>query len=377
MRLLLLLASVLLPSLAFAERPPLIPPPPEISAKSYLLLDYDSNQVLISRNADERVEPASLTKLMTAYLTFSALQQKQLALTQTLPVSVHAWRAGGSRMFIQPNKPVAVDDLLKGLIVQSGNDAAIALAEGIAGSEDVFAQMMNREAQRLGMKNTHYADATGLPNPQHYSTAYDLSILTRAIIHDFPEYYSLFAIKEFRYDNISQDNRNRLLWSDPTVDGLKTGHTESAGYCLISSAKRGSRRLIAVVMGEPTDEGRTIDSQKLLNYGFQFYDTVRLYQKGQVVSQLPVWKGSERTVKAGFQQDLFISLPKGESSRLKANLESQQPLLAPVSVGQKVGMMKLTLDGKPLAQYPVVALESVGIGNILTRSWDALRLLFR
>ncbi|MGH8743807.1 MAG: D-alanyl-D-alanine carboxypeptidase family protein [Burkholderiales bacterium] len=370
-----LLILLLFPSLIYAQQLP-VPSAPAIAAKSYLLTDFYSGQELVKQNVNERIEPASLTKLMTAYLTFIALKQKQITLDQTLPVSVHAWRAEGSRMFIEPNRPVTVNELMRGMIVQSGNDACIALAEGIAGSEEVFVQMMNREAQRLGMKNTHFMNSTGLPHPQHYSTAHDLSLLAAAIIRDFPEYFPLYSTKEYKYNNISQSNRNRLLWTDPYVDGMKTGYTENAGYCQISTAKRGERRLISLVLGTSSDSVRATESQKLLNYGFQFYDTLHLYQKGQAVTSFPVWKGAENLVKAGFSNDVYLSLPKGQAQRLKATLESQQPLLAPISVGQNVGMVKLTLDGKPVAEYPVVALESIGQANILGRGWDALRLLF-
>ncbi len=356
---------------------PLAPPAPPVAAKSYLLLDYHSQQALASENPNERIEPASLTKLMTAYLAFSALKQKQIQPAQVVPVSERAWKAEGSRMFVEPRKPVTVDELMRGMIVQSGNDACIALAELIAGSDDAFAQMMNREAQRLGMKDTHFINSTGLPNPQHYSTAYDMALLAIAIIRDFPEYHPLYSLKEYRYNNITQANRNRLLWSDPTVDGMKTGYTESAGYCLITSARRGERRLISVVLGAASETARAAESQKLLNYGFQFYDSVKLYEKNQPVASLPVWKGSGNSVKAGFLDDLYVSLPKGQADKLKANLESRQPMFAPISAGQKIGVMKLMLDGKPYAEIPVVALETIALAGILGRGWDSIRLLFK
>ncbi|MBX9810464.1 MAG: D-alanyl-D-alanine carboxypeptidase, partial [Burkholderiales bacterium] len=343
MRLIIALVVLLLPQSPFAQQAATpVPAPPPIAAKAYLLLDFNSGQPLASQNPDERVEPASLTKLMTAYLTFSALRQKTIRPDQTVAVSERAWRAEGSRMFIEPRKPVTVDELLRGMIVQSGNDACIALAEAIAGSEDVFAQMMNREAQRLGMKNTHFMNSTGLPHPQHYSTAHDLALLAAAIIRDFPEYYPLYSLKEFRYNNITQANRNRLLWLDATVDGMKTGYTENAGYCLITSAKRGGQRLLSVVLGAASESARATESQKLLNYGFQFYDSVRLYEKNQPVVTLQVWKGSGNSVRAGFADDLYLSLPRGQADKLNASVESLQPLLAPISAGQKVGVMKLT-----------------------------------
>lgn len=350
---------------------------PSVAAKQYLLIDVNSGHILLNQNGTQRVEPASLTKLMTAYVVFLALQQKQITLSQPIPVSEKAWRAQGSRMFIDPKRPVTVEDLLHGMIVQSGNDACIALAEGVAGSEEVFVQMMNREAQRLGMKETHFANTTGLPDTQHYSTAYDLSLLSMAIIRDFPDYYRLYSIKEYKYNNISQANRNRLLWTDPFVDGVKTGHTENAGYCLVASAKRNDRRLLSVVLGAPSDSVRATESQKLLNFGFQFYDSIKLYQKSQAVTNLKVWKGSSDTVKAGFLQDFYISLAKGQTDKLKANLESYQPLVAPISAGQQVGVLKLTVDDKPFAEYPVYALENIGIANMFVRAWHSVRLLFK
>ncbi len=354
-----------------------VTPPPTIAAKSYLLLDYHSQQTLASVKADERFEPASLTKLMTAYLTFSALKQKKIELTQTVPVSDRAWRAEGSRMFIEPRKPVTVDELIHGMIIQSGNDACVALAELIAGSEEVFAQMMTKEAQRLGMKNTGFMNATGLPSPQHFSTAYDLALLASAIIRDFPEYHPLYSMKEYRYNNITQANRNRLLWSDPTVDGMKTGYTENAGYCLITSAKRGERRLLSVVLGTASESARATESQKLLNYGFQNYDSVKLYEAGQAVASVPVWKGTLNSVKAGFINEMYVSIPKGQVDKLKAQLESQQPLMAPLAAGQRLGAMKLTLDGKSYAEIPVLALEAVPLAGVFGRGWDSLRLLFK
>jgi D-alanyl-D-alanine carboxypeptidase (penicillin-binding protein 5/6) len=368
MKKLLALALLLAAFPAFAAAPPAIslPPAPDIAARSYILVDFSSGQTLQQRGGDERMEPASLTKLMTAYLTFAALRQGVITNTQALPVSERAWRAEGSRMFIQPNTPVAVDDLIRGMIVQSGNDACITLAEGIAGSEEEFVRRMNLEAQRLGMKNTHFMNATGLPHPQHFTTA-----------RDFPGYYPLYSLKEYKYNNITQANRNRLLWQDPTVDGMKTGHTESAGFCLIASAKRDTRRLLSVVLGTTSESMRASESQKLLNYGFQNFDTHHLYQKGQVVASLPVWKGSENILKAGVAQDFYVSLPKGQYARLKASLVSKQPLLAPLAAGQEVGTIRLMLDDKPYAEYPLVALEAVARANFFKRGWDGVKLWFK
>ena len=354
----------------------LLPQAPAVAARSWLLLDYATGQSLAAYNAEERIEPASLTKLMTAYLTFSALRQKSLKPEQTVPVSGRAWKTQGSRMFIEPNKPVSVDELLHGMIVQSGNDACVALAEAVAGSEEAFAQMMNREAQRLGLAHTHFTNATGLSDPQHYSTAHDLALLAAAMIRDFPEHYPLYAQKDYSYNRITQANRNRLLWLDPTVDGVKTGHTENAGYCLVASGKRGSRRLISVVMGAASDAVRAQESQKLLNFGFQFFDAVRLYAKDQPVSQLRVWKGAQNTVGAGFLDDFTLSLPKGMADKVKASLVSQQPLLAPVQKGQRIATLQLALDGKPYGEYAVVALEGVPVAGMFGRAWDSLRLWF-
>jgi len=370
----LLLVFLLLFSVpAFADAPP----PPPIAAKSWLLYDFTSSQTITGANQHERVEPASLTKLMTAYLAFSALKQKALTPEQVVPVSERAWKAPGSRMFIEPRKPVTVEELLHGMITQSGNDACIALAEAIAGSEDAFAQMMNREAQRLGMKDTSYTNASGLPDPKHYSTAHDLGLLATALIRDFPDYYPLYALREYRYNNITQPNRNRLLWLDPNVDGMKTGYTENAGFCLIASAKRGARRLLSVVLGANSDNARAQESQKLLNYGFQFYDSVKLYDKGQAVSTLEVMKGTESRLKAGFLSDFYVSVPRGLADQLKADLVSMQPLVAPIGAGQKVGTVRVTLQEKLVGEYPVVALENVAIAGFFGRAWDGMRLWFK
>ena len=368
------LLLLLLPAVVFAQQ---VQGPPPIAARAYILTDFNSGQQLVAHNPNQRVEPASLTKLMTAYLTFAALKARTLKTDQVIPVSARASKSEGSRMFIEPNRPVAVEELVKGMIVQSGNDATVALAEAIAGSEDAFAQMMTREAKRLGMNNTNFMNSTGLPHAQHYTTAYDLSLLAAAIIRDFPEYYPYYAIKEYRYNNITQSNRNRLLWVDPTVDGMKTGYTDAAGYCLVTSARRGNRRLVSVVLGANSEAARATESQKLVNYGFQFYDTARLYEKNQAVSTVKVWKGSANTVKAGFAYDLYLSIPKGANDKLKASVETQQPLLAPIAAGQKIGLLKVELDGKPYGEFPVVALEEVPLAGILGRGWDSLRLLFK
>ena len=352
-----------------------MPQPPTVVGHAWLVADMSSDQILGSEKADERFEPASLTKLMTAYLVFTALHEKKLSLQQQVPVSERAWKAPGSRMFIEPGKPVTVEQLIEGMEVQSGNDACIALAEAVAGSQDIFVQMMNREAQRLGMKNTHFMNPTGLPDPQHYSTAHDIYLLASAIIRDFPaEYAKYYSQKEFTYNNITQRNRNRLLWLDPSVDGVKTGHTEAAGYCLVASAKHGPRRLMSVLLGATSEQMRAQESLKLLNWGYQFFDSVKLYDKDQTVKSLEVWKGVARQVKAGFDRAIMISVPKGDADKLKAELVSQQPLVAPVAQGQRVGMLRLTLYGKPVGEYPLLALEPVGVAGIFGRAWDTLRL---
>jgi serine-type D-Ala-D-Ala carboxypeptidase (penicillin-binding protein 5/6) len=322
-------------------------PPPAIAAKAYLLVDVLSGQTLVAQNADEAREPASLTKLMSAYLIFRALKDKELSPSQMVTVSTKAWRVEGSRMFIEPKKAVSVDELLHGMIVQSGNDAAIALAETTAGSEEAFVERMNKEAARLGMKNTRFATATGLPAPQQMSTANDLALLAAAIIRDFPENYALYSIKEYRYNNITQPNRNRLLWSDPYVDGMKTGNTDAAGYCLIASAKRGPRRLLTVVLGAGSDSSRAIEAQKLLNFGFQFYDTVQMYQNGQTINTLRVWKGATDSVAAGFVADQYLTMPKGQAQKLKLSMEAVEPLVAPVTRGQRVGVVRVTCSVAP------------------------------
>jgi D-alanyl-D-alanine carboxypeptidase (penicillin-binding protein 5/6) len=352
-----------------------------MAARAWLLLDHASGQPLVESGADKRIEPTSLTKLMTAYLTFAALKQGSLKPDQVVPVSEKAWKTIGSRMFIEPKRPVTVDELVHGMIIQSGNDACIALAEAIAGTEEVFVQRMNLEARRLGLAKTHYVNTTGLPDPQHYTTARDLARLAQAIIRDFPDYYPIYSKKEYTYNRITQPNRNRLLWLDPTVDGMKTGHTEAAGYCLISSARRGPRRLISVLLGAESDALRAQESQRLLNHGFQNFDAVRLYEKAQVLSQLKVFKGEQSTVKAGFLDDFVLSLPKGVAERLKVQLVSIQPLMAPVQRGQQVATLKLSVEQggetKPWGEFPVVALESVAVAGIVGRAWDTLMLWFQ
>jgi D-alanyl-D-alanine carboxypeptidase (penicillin-binding protein 5/6) len=366
-----LVLLLILPLLALAQAPQ----PPQLVARAWLLADVSSGQILAAEKADERFEPASLTKLMTAYVVFGALKEKKLSLEQPVSVSEKAWRAAGSRMFIEPRRPVTVEELIRGMIVQSGNDACIALAEQVAGSEEAFAGMMNRQAERLGMKNSKFMNASGLPDPQHYATARDLYLLAAALIRDFPEQYAqYYSQREYRYNGITQVNRNRLLWLDSTVDGMKTGFTEAAGYCLVASAKRGPRRLLSVLLGSTSESTRAQESQKLLNWGFQSFDAVRLYAGGAAVKDIVVYKGAKGSLKAGFRNDLVVTVPKGQGEKLKAELLSLQPLVAPVAEGGHVGNLRVTLDGKALGEYPVVALEAVPAAGIFGRAWDTLRL---
>ncbi len=355
-------------------------PAPTIAAKSYMLLDATSGQVLAAHDPDARVEPASLVKIMTAYLSFNAVKEKRLDLQQMIQVSEHAWKVDkdSSKMFIEPRVPVNVNDLLHGLIVQSGNDAAVALAEAVAGTEPSFVALMNREAERMGLKSTRFANAHGLPHPENYSTARDLAKLAQHMINDHPELYKIYSVKSFTYNKITQSNRNRLLWLDPTVDGLKTGYTSTAGYCLISTAKRPSgnhdRRLVSVVLGTNSDRTRAQESQKLLNWGFLNFDTVRLYAKGEAVATPDVWKGTKNQVKLGFNEDIFVTVPKGTADKLKPVLERKDPLVAPIAQNSRVGTLKIMADGRVVAELPVLSLEQVGEAGMFGRAWDSVRL---
>ena len=356
-------------------------PAPSIAAKSWLLLDSTSGQVIASQDQNMRIEPASLTKIMTAYVAFAAIRDKRLSMNQMVNVSERAWKvdSSSSKMFIDPRVPVSISDLLHGLMIQSGNDAAVAIAEAVAGDEATFVTLMNREAQRLGLKNTRFANPHGLPDANNYSTATDLANLASHVIRDFPEFYKIDSIKQFTYNKITQQNRNRLLWLDPTVDGMKTGHTDSSGYSMISSARRpngstGERRLVAVVLGTTSTDVRTQESQKLLNWGFQNFDTVKLYSKGQAIQTPQIWKGSQPTVKIGFTRDILVTVPKGVAGKLKPVLERRDPLVAPLALNGAVGTLKMTVDGKPLLVLPVVALEEVQEASIFGRAWDSMRL---
>ncbi|MCH8617705.1 D-alanyl-D-alanine carboxypeptidase family protein [Undibacterium sp. TS12] len=359
-------------------------PAPTIASKSWLLLDATSNQVIAAQEPTMSIEPASLTKILTAYMVFSALRDKKLDLNQSINVSTRAWKVDGSssKMFIEPNKPVTINELLYGLIVQSGNDAAVALAEAVAGSEDAFVVQMNREAERMGLKNTRFANAHGLPSKDNYSTAQDLATLAARLIADHPDFFkTYYSTKSYTYNKITQPNRNRLLWLDPSVDGMKTGHTSSAGYSLISTANRpngtGQRRLISVVIGAESDQVRAQESLKLLNWGYLNFDTLKLYDKGQAIATPEVWKGTQAQVKIGFDRELYVTLPKGAAAKLKPALERKDPLVAPVALNSKVGTVKMMLDGKAVAEFPVIALEQVNQASIFGRAWDSIRLMFK
>lgn len=372
---LFVLSSLIFTQVSFANN--LVPPLPEIAAKSYLVEDLQSGQILASKDIDSRIEPASLTKLMTAYLTFKALKENQIKLTDTFTVSEKGWRTEGSRMFLDPKKPASVEDLIKGMIVQSGNDACVTLAEAISGSEEAFALQMNDQAKRLGMTGTNFENSTGLPGEKHYTTVRDLSILSQALIRDFPEYYPTYSIKSFTYNNITQPNRNLLLYRDPSVDGLKTGHTESAGYNLIASSKRNNRRVLAIVVGTSSPEARATEASKLLNWALPFYETPKLYSADQVVSKVKVYKGKDNEVEVGFLQDIYVTVPKGQSKSVVLELETIQPVTAPIKKGQKVGVLKASYNGKVLYEQPVVALNEVKEAGFFGRLWDSIVLWFQ
>ncbi|WP_284619681.1 D-alanyl-D-alanine carboxypeptidase family protein [Aquabacterium humicola] len=360
-----------------------LPPPPEVAARNFVLLDVGSDQVLAERQADVQVDPASLTKLMTAWLVFDALKAKKLTLEQTLPVSVRAWserKGGGSLMFIDPKMTPKVDELLRGMIAVSGNDAAVALAEGVGGSLDTFVAMMNRQAQAWGLKNTQFKNVTGLTEAGHYSSARDIGIIAAHILRDFPEYYtSYYSLRQYSFNNIKQDNRNMLLGRDPSVDGMKTGYTESAGYCLVASAQRefpnGKRRLLSVVLGTASREARAGESQKLLNWGYTAWDGVRLFDSGKAAATVPVWKGAAPTVNLGAAGGMSVAVPRGEGDKLKTSIERTDPLVAPLAKGQRVGTLRVTTaGGAPVAAVPLVVLEPVEQAGLLGRAWDSIRL---
>jgi D-alanyl-D-alanine carboxypeptidase (penicillin-binding protein 5/6) len=362
-------------SLAAHGQPALVTPPP-IAARAYILVDAQSGQTLAAAAENDRFEPASLTKLMTAWLAFDAVRSGKLDVNKQVPVSGSAASAGGARMFLAAGQSVALGDLLRGMIVVSANDAAIAIAEAVAGSEPEFVKRMNAQAAKMGLANTQFANASGTPAPGHVSSARDLATLAQSIIREFPEHYALYSQKEFAFGGMNQSNRNRLLWTDATVDGMKTGFTEAAGYCLAASARRGERRLVSVVLGAASDTLRTAETQKLLNFGFQAYETRRLYKRGHAVATPPVYKGTSSSVRLGFDRDVWLTLPRERFAELRAVLETRQPFVAPLAAGEKAGIMKLMRDNAPVAAIPVVALEDVPVAGFLSRGWDTLRLLF-
>jgi len=354
-----------------------IPPPPELNAKSYVLMDAASGNVLVSQLGDERLPPASLTKLMTAYVATLEMQRGRLKETDQVTISEKAWRMAGSKMFVDVGKQVSVNDLFHGIIIQSGNDASVALAEHIAGSEEAFAVLMNAEAKRLGMRNTHFSNATGWPAADHYSTAHDMAILARAIIYADPAHYAIYAQKYFLWNGIQQPNRNLLLWRNDGVDGLKTGHTDEAGYCLVASAKRGDQRLIAAVFGTESEAARATETAKLLGYGFLFFESKTFYKQGSVLTQAPVWKGVAHTVKAGVNTDVAISMARGEVGKLSTQAVLQPTVIAPVKQGDVIGKVDIRQGDKVLKSVDLVALESVNEGGFFRRMWDGIRLFFK
>ncbi len=360
-------------------------PPLEIAARSYLLVDITANQVLAGKDIDTPVEPASLTKLMTAYLVFDAIKSRKVALTQRLPVSERAWKMPGSRMFIDPKMQVSVEDLIKGMIVQSGNDATVALAEGVGGSVERFVQLMNDQARALGMKSTRYANPEGLTAPGHLTTARDLSILATRLMQDFPEFLRYYAIKKYRYPGTpaaNDTNRNLLLLRDPSVDGLKTGHTEAAGYCLVATAKRdfpnvGSRRMLSIVLGAANENARANESQKLLNWGYTAFEVVKLFEANQAVVSPEVWKGAQPRAKIGQPRAILVAVPAGSASRIKTHVARPDPLVAPLAKGQAIATLKVSLGDQPLLDQPLVVLEPVPQAGVMGRAWDAIRLWIR
>ncbi|NBB93043.1 MAG: serine-type D-Ala-D-Ala carboxypeptidase [Gammaproteobacteria bacterium] len=369
---LLLVLLALVAGAVSAQSP--VPAAPSVGATSYVLTDFHSDSVIADREADARVEPASITKLMTSYVVFSEIEQGRLSLSDEVLISEKAWRTEGSRMFVEVGERVTVEELLKGVIIQSGNDASVALAEHVGGTETVFADMMNEEARKLGMDNTRYVNATGLPHPEQYTTARDVARLAAALIESFPDFYGWYSEREYTYNDIRQHNRNRLLWRDPSVDGLKTGHTESAGYCLVTSAMRDGMRLISVVMGTESEEARATASQALLNYGFRFFETYQLYQSGDELSVERIWKGAADELPVGVAEDLFLTIPRGRYDALEARLEVNGTLTAPVSEGQRIGRLVVALDDSDLVERPLVALSDVERAGFFGRSIDGLRL---
>lgn len=378
------LIAISLPSAAktiqsqpIAPIPHVVPSPPKTAAEAYILIDFNSGKIVASNKPEMRVEPASLTKIMTGYVVINELANGNIHLDDMVTISPKAWKMPGSKMFIEVGKKVSVQNLIKGMVIQSGNDASVALAEHIAGSEEVFAELMNKYAASLGMTGTHYMNATGLPNPDHYTTAQDLSILARALITKFPEEYKWYAQKKFTFNGISQYNRNKLLWQDPSVDGLKTGHTKSAGYCLVASAKRDDMRLISVVLGTDSAKTRIQESQKLLNYGFRFFETHKLYDNGQRLNDARIWEGQKDSVGLGLTDDLYVTIPRGQYKNLKIESSIQPEIIAPVAEEKPLGKLFITLNGDTIEERPLVALSQVEEGSFFKKIIDQIKLLFK
>lgn len=375
-RILLLALSLTFLASQTSAQSVLIPSPPQIAGSSWVLMDPLSGRVIMEHNSDERLPPASLTKMMTAYIVERELDEGRIAMSDMVPISVEAWRTGGSRTFVREGTSVSVEKLLKGVIIQSGNDASVALAEFIAGSEEAFVDIMNQQARLLGMENTQFQNATGLPAEGHYSTAFDLAILAQAIIQDYPENYPLYAEKHFTYNNIRQPNRNTLLWRDETVDGLKTGHTEEAGYCLVASAKRDDTRMIATVMGTTSADARAQEVQKMLNYGFRYYQTERLFRAGQELMEARVWGGEQDQISVGMAEDSHVTIPRGSRDQLESVVDLDSVIKAPIKVGDELGRVRVTQDGETIVDQPVLALTDVPEGGLFKRLWDAIKLFF-
>ena len=381
--LLLIVIAMSIPLTALAQRP--APPPPKgmptpaapaLGANSYILIDFNSGHVLVESNPDMPVEPASITKVMTSYVVFTELAEGNIKLDDLVNVSEIAWRTGGSRMFIEPGMEVTVEQLVKGMVIQSGNDASVALAEHLGGTEEAFAGLMNHYAVQLGMTNSNFINSTGLPHEEHYTTARDVAILSIALIKDFPEYYRWYSEKEYSFNEIRQHNRNNLLWRDPAVDGLKTGHTQAAGYCLAASAKRDGMRLVSVVLGSNSESSRVSESQSLLNYGFRFFETVQLYQAGQELAQGKVWKGEEDQVRLGIRDELFVTIPRGRYDDLDAQVEMRPELIAPISEGEEVGQISIRLGDDEIVSRGLIALQPINESGFFGRTWDGMSMWF-
>ncbi len=381
--LLLIAIAISIPLAAVAQRPTPAPPKgmpipaaPALGANSYILMDFNSGHVLVESNPDMRVEPASITKVMTSYVVFTELVSGNVKLDDLVNISEAAWRTGGSRMFIEPSMEVTVEQLLMGMVIQSGNDASVALAEHLAGTEEAFAGLMNHYATQLGMTNSNFTNATGLPHEDHYTTARDVALLSIALIADFPEYYRWYSEKEYSFNNIRQHNRNNLLWRDPAVDGLKTGYTQAAGYCLAASAKRDGMRLVSVVLGSSSESARVSESQSLLNYGFRFFETVQLYKAGQELAQGRVWKGEKEQIRLGIRDELFVTIPRGRYDDLDAQVEMRPELIAPLVEGEKVGQISIRLEDGEITSRGLIALESVNEAGFFGRAWDGMSMWF-